>query len=87
MTCLADIDPDNPLTPLQAASRTYRIALGLRAGKKVLGLCTVPGPPQVRVKIETACPRCRARNGAWCGDCRLCGASLRGVLGVAGRTP
>jgi hypothetical protein len=40
---LADIDPDNPLTPLQAASCTYRIALGPRAGQKVLGLRTVPG--------------------------------------------
>jgi hypothetical protein len=43
MTYLADIDPDNPLTPLQAASCTYRIALGPRAGQKVLGLRTVPG--------------------------------------------
>jgi hypothetical protein len=40
---LADIDPDNPLTPLQAASCTYRIALGPRAGQKVLSLRTVPG--------------------------------------------
>lgn len=43
MTYLADIDPDNPLTPLQAASCTYRIALGPRAGQKVLSLRTVPG--------------------------------------------
>lgn len=42
MTYLADIDPDNPLTPLQAASCTYRIALGARAGQKVLGQRTVP---------------------------------------------
>ena len=42
MTYLADIDPDNPLTPLQAASCTYRIALGARAGQKVLSLRTVP---------------------------------------------
>ena len=42
--------------------------------------------PWVRGKIETACPRCKARNGAWRGECRLCGADLRGVLGVAGRT-
>ncbi len=32
MSYLADPDPDNPLTPLQAASCTYRIALGPRAG-------------------------------------------------------
>lgn len=43
VSCLADIDPDNPLTPLQAASCTYRIALGPRAGQKVLSLRTVPG--------------------------------------------
>jgi len=43
MTYLADIDPDNPLTPLQAASCTYRIALGPRAGQKVLSLRTLPG--------------------------------------------
>ena len=34
MTYLADIDPHNPLTPLQAASCTYRIALGPRAAGK-----------------------------------------------------
>jgi len=43
MNYLADLDPDNPLTPLQAASCTYRIALGPRAGQKVLNLRTVPG--------------------------------------------
>ena len=40
---LAELDPDDPLTPLQAASCTYRIALGPRAGQKVLSLRTVPG--------------------------------------------
>ena len=34
------IDPDNLLAPLQAASCTYRIALGPRAGRKVLSLQT-----------------------------------------------
>jgi hypothetical protein len=43
MTCLADIDSDNPLRSLQAAACTYRIALGPRAGQKVLSLRTVPG--------------------------------------------
>ena len=48
MSYLADLDPDNPLTPLQAASwpcrprrasgSAYRIALGPRAGQKVLSL-------------------------------------------------
>jgi hypothetical protein len=32
------IDPENVLAPLQAASCTYRIALGPRAGRKVLSL-------------------------------------------------
>ncbi|MCC7081065.1 MAG: transposase [Burkholderiales bacterium] len=36
MTYLADTDADHPLTSLQAASCTYRIALGPRAGQKVL---------------------------------------------------
>ena len=36
------IDPDNVLTPLQAASRTYRIAMGPRAGRKVLSLQCAP---------------------------------------------
>ena len=42
MTYVADahgiIDPDNLLAPLQAASCTYRIAFGPRAGHKVLSL-------------------------------------------------
>ena len=40
MTYLADTDADHPLTTLQAASCTYRIALGPRAGQKVLSLRT-----------------------------------------------
>ena len=43
MTYMADIDPDDPLRSLQAASCTYRIALGPRAGQKVLSLRTVAG--------------------------------------------
>jgi hypothetical protein len=43
MTYLADRDTDHPLASLQAASCTYRIALGPRAGQKVLSLRTVPG--------------------------------------------
>ena len=35
---LAEIETDRALTPLQAASCTYRIALGPRAGQKVLSL-------------------------------------------------
>ena len=33
--------------------------------------------PWVRDKIETACPRCKQRNGAWKSACRLCGAPLK----------
>ena len=43
MTYLADMDADNPLASLQAAACTYRIALGPRAGQKVLSLRTVTG--------------------------------------------
>jgi hypothetical protein len=42
MTYLSDIDADNALASLQAASCTYRIALGPHAGQKVLSLRTVP---------------------------------------------
>jgi hypothetical protein len=40
---LAGIEADQALTPLQAASCTYRIALEPRAGQKVLSLQTVSG--------------------------------------------
>jgi len=43
MTYLADTDAEDPLATLQAASCTYRIALGPRAGQKVLSLRTVAG--------------------------------------------
>jgi branched-chain amino acid transport system permease protein len=33
--------------------------------------------PWVRDKLETHCPRCKQRNGAWRSACRLCGAPLR----------
>jgi hypothetical protein len=39
---LDDSDPDRALGPLRAAACTYRIALGPRAGQKVLTLQTVP---------------------------------------------
>ena len=41
MTYLADIESDVALAPLQSAACTYRIALGPRAGQKVLTLKTV----------------------------------------------
>jgi hypothetical protein len=42
MRYLAEPDADNALAPLQAASCTYRIALGPRAGQKVLRLRSLP---------------------------------------------
>ena len=42
MSYLADTDADHALTPLQAASCSYRIALGPHAGQKVLSLQSVP---------------------------------------------
>jgi Putative transposase len=42
LTYLAEIDAHSALTPLQTASCTYRIALGPRAGQKVLGLQAIP---------------------------------------------
>jgi Putative transposase len=41
ITYIADMDADNPLASFQAAACMYRIALGPRAGQKVLGLRTV----------------------------------------------
>ena len=42
MTYLAEMETDTALAPLQSAACTYRIALGPRAGQKVLTLKTVP---------------------------------------------
>jgi len=52
MSYLADTDPDLALGPLRAAACTYRIALGPRAGQKVLSLQTVPTrePPLTPVR-------------------------------------
>ena len=44
MTYLAEADRESSLLPLQAASCSYRIALGPRAGQKVLSLQSVPSP-------------------------------------------
>ena len=43
ITYLADMGMDNPLASLQAAACSDRIALGPRAGQKVLSLQTVAG--------------------------------------------
>jgi hypothetical protein len=41
-TYIAEADTGGALLPLQAASCTYRIALGPRAGQKVLSLQSAP---------------------------------------------
>lgn len=41
--------------------------------------------PWVRDKIETPCPRCKQRNGAWRNACRLCGAALKSEIAGAQR--
>jgi hypothetical protein len=61
MSYLADTDPDRGLGSLQAAACTYRIALGPRAGHKVLSLQTVPTPRAVSTSRASACmPRSAA---------------------------
>lgn len=54
MSYLADLDADNPLRPLQAASCTYRIALGPRAGQKVLSLQTISGRGEPSTPAQSA---------------------------------
>ncbi len=41
--------------------------------------------PWMRDKIETQCPRCKQRNGAWRSVCRLCGAGLKAQVPGAER--
>src|SRR5215813_13046847 len=57
MTYLAEADTDGALRPLQTASCTYRIALGPRAGQKVLSLQSQPSrdrpsDPELRVNAH-----------------------------------
>ena len=47
VTYLGDTDPEAALAPLQQAACTYRIALGRRAGQKVLTLQTLPNQAAV----------------------------------------
>src|SRR5262249_36061180 len=56
-TYLAETDTDGALRALQATSCTYRIALGPRAGQKVLSLQTLPSAvtapaPELRVNAH-----------------------------------
>lgn len=69
MTYLAEMETDAALTPLQSAACTYRIALGPRAGQKVLTLKTASTQSTHRsllmyvvlMQMALACmPRCVA---------------------------
>jgi hypothetical protein len=58
MTYRADTDPETPLAPLQSAACTYRIALGPRAGQKVLSF--KPSPAKRRSPENNAVSTRRA---------------------------
>ena len=75
MTYMADIDPANPLRSLQAASCTYRIAFGPRAGQKVLTLRTVAGRDE-----KTTPARCAEAHGFSLHAGVRCGAHQRKEL-------
>jgi hypothetical protein len=72
---LADMDTDNPLASLQGASCTYRIALGPRAGQKVLSLRTVPGRDE-----KTTAALCAEAHGFSLHAGVHCGADQRQEL-------
>ena len=72
---LADIDADNPLASLQAASCTYRIALGPRAGQRVLSLRTVAGRDE-----KTTAALCADAHGFSLHAGVRCGAQQRKEL-------
>lgn len=75
MTYMADIDPANPLRSLQAASCTYRIASGPRAGQKVLTLRTVAGRDE-----KTTLALCAEAHGFSLHAGVRCGAHQRKEL-------
>jgi hypothetical protein len=68
-TYLAEADRESALLPLQAASCTYRIALGPRAGQKVLSLQSVPSTdrpsaPELCTKLHGVSLHAAVRWGA-----------------------
>ena len=75
MTYLAEADGDSALTPLQAAACTYRIALGPRAGQKVLSLQTVPSR-----QANSTQPGCVNAHGFSLHAAVRCGADQRKEL-------
>ena len=78
MSYLAEADSDSALTPLQLAACTYRIALGPRAGQKVLSLQTVPSRP-----ADSTQPGCVNAHGFE----RACGGALWRPSAQGTRTP
>ncbi len=69
-----------PLTEWLGTFRTFgELRLLIFAVIVLLVLLFMPRglAPWVRDKVETACPRCKQRNGAWRSVCRLCGAALK----------
>ncbi|MDP1951946.1 MAG: transposase [Nitrosomonas sp.] len=55
MTYLAEMETDAALAPLQSAACTYRIALGPRAGQKVLTLRTAPAQSAQLQPVDACC--------------------------------
>jgi hypothetical protein len=72
---LSDLDPDNVLAPLHAASCTYRIAFGPRKGHKVLSLQTVAQQPP-----PVTSPRCVGEGGFSLHANTFCPAHDRATL-------
>ncbi len=73
-TYLAEADRESSRLPLQAASCTYRIALGPRAGQKVLSLQSVPSPHKpssqdLCAKLHGFTLHAAVRGGADYADC------------------
>ncbi len=88
-TYLADTDPEAALGSLQAAACTYRIALGPRAGQKVLSLQTVGtthivmSPLEFMQRLAALVPRPRLHLmeniHPWIGRQRPCCSDACGV--------
>ncbi len=75
-----------PLTEWLGSFRSFgELRLLIFAAIVLLVLLFMPRglAPWVRDKIETLCPRCKQRNGAWRSVCRLCGAGLKAQIAGA----
>ena len=66
-TYLPEADRESALLPLQAASCTYRIALGPRAGQKVLSLQSVPSADKTPSRACVPNPRLQPSCGGALG--------------------